>query len=69
MKTLIAITLVTALVAACGEAPQDAPKSYAGRPDEKPYASDKFKGDKAKYETTLAERANYQNEYARATWK
>lgn len=52
-------------LAACNEIPQDAPKPYAGKEDTKPYASDAFKGDKAKYEKTLADRANYQNEYLR----
>jgi len=53
----------------CGEIPQDAPKPYAGKEDTKAYAGDLFKGDKAKYEQALAERATYQNESARATWK
>ena len=53
---------------ACGEIPQDAPKPYAGKEDTKPYAGDKFKGDKAKYEQALAKRADYQNEYARGNW-
>jgi hypothetical protein len=52
-------------LAACGEIPQDAPKSYAGKEDTKPYASDMFKGDKQKYEQTLAERAKHQDEYLR----
>ena len=56
-------------VAACGEIPQEGPKPYAGKEDTKAYAGDLFKGDKAKYEKTLAERANYQNENSRATWK
>lgn len=51
--------------AACGEIPQDAPKPYAGKEDTQAYASDTFKGDKAKYEQTLAKRADYQNEYVR----
>lgn len=54
------------VLAACNEIPQDAPKSYAGKEDTKPYASDTFKGDKQKYEQTLAERANHQDEYLRA---
>ena len=53
------------LLAACNEIPQDAVKPYAGKEDTKPYASDAFKGDKARYEKTLAERANFQNEYLR----
>ena len=53
------------LACACGEIPQDAPKPYAGKADMQPYASDMFKGDKAKYEKTLAQRADAQNEYIR----
>ena len=56
-------------VAACSEIPQGGPKPYAGKEDTKPYAGDVFKGDKAKYEKTLAERAQYQTEGSRATWK
>ena len=52
-------------LAACGEIPQDAAKPYAGKEDTKAYAGDAFKGDKAKYEQTLAKRADYQNEYVR----
>ena len=52
-------------LAACGEIPQDAAKPYAGKDDTKAYAGDMFKGDKAKYEQTLAKRADYQNEYVR----
>lgn len=64
MKTLM--TVVGAmLVAACHEIPQDAPKPYAGKEDVKPYAGDLFKGDKAKFEQTLAQRSNYQDEYLR----
>lgn len=62
---LLAAVAATVLVAACNEIPQDAPKPYAGKEDTKAYAGDRFKGDKAKYESTLAERANYQNEYVR----
>ena len=67
MKPLVAVTLAAGL-AACGEIPQDAPKPYAGKEDTKAYAGDVFKGDKAKYEQALAKRANYQNEYSRASW-
>ena len=61
----IAISAAVLMVAACNEIPQDAPKPYAGKEDTKAYAGDRFKGDKASYEKTLAERANYQNEYVR----
>jgi hypothetical protein len=64
MKTLT-VLVAAALVAACSEIPQDAAKPYAGKEDTKPYASDTFKGDKAKYEQTLAARADHQNEYLR----
>ena len=67
MRALVAVALAVGL-AACGEIPQDAAKPYAGKEDTKAYAGDAFKGDKAKYEQTLAKRANYQNEYARASW-
>ena len=52
-------------LASCSEIPQDAAKPYAGKDDTKAYAGDMFKGDKAKYEQTLAKRADYQNEYVR----
>jgi len=55
-------------LAACGEIPQDAAKPYAGKDDTKAYAGDLFKGDKAKYEQSLAERAIYQDDNARARW-
>ena len=67
MRALLAVSLAVGL-AACGEIPQDAAKPYAGKADTKAYAGDVFKGDKAKYEQALAKRANYQNEYARASW-
>ena len=64
MKALVAAAAALAL-ASCGEIPQDAAKPYAGKDDTKAYAGDMFKGDKAKYEQTLAKRADYQNEYVR----
>ena len=67
MRALVVVTLAMGL-AACGEIPQDAAKPYAGKADTKAYAGDVFKGDKAKYEQALAKRANYQNEYSRASW-
>jgi len=65
MKTSLAMLAAAALLAACHEIPQDAPKPYAGKEDVKPYAGDLFKGDKAKFDQTLAQRATYQNEYLR----
>ena len=64
MKLLLALA-AAALVSACHEIPQDAVKPYAGKEDTKAYASDMFKGDKDKYEKTLAQRAQTQNEYIR----
>ena len=64
MRALAAAAAALAL-ASCGEIPQDAAKPYAGKEDTKAYAGDAFKGDKAKYEQTLAKRADYQNEYVR----
>ena len=69
MKRLIVGAAAALWLASCGEIPQDAPKPYAGKEDTKAYAGDLFKGDKAKYEQALAERANYQNESSRASWK
>ena len=57
--------LAAFVLSACGEIPQDAPKPYAGKEDTKAYAGDTFKGDKQKYEQSLAKRADYQNEYVR----
>lgn len=63
-RILIAAFAAIALTA-CNEIAQDAPKPYAGKEDTKGYAGDLFKGDKAKYEKALAERAKTQNEYLR----
>jgi len=63
MKKILIASLAAGLVAACHEIPQDAPKSYAGKDDVKPYAGDLFKGDKQKFEQALAQRAVTQNEY------
>ena len=65
MKRALLAVAAGLLLAACDEIPQDAVKPYAGKEDHKPYAGDVFKGDKAKYEKTLAERADFQNEYVR----
>jgi len=61
----LVVALAALGLAACGEIPQDAAKPYAGKDDTKAYAGDMFKGDKSKYEQTLAKRADYQNEYVR----
>ena len=63
---ILAIAAAALLAAACHEIPQDAAKPYAGKEDTKPYAGDRFKGDKAKYEQALAERSKFQDETTRA---
>ena len=65
MRKILVVMAAALAAAACSEIPQDAVKPYAGKEDTKPYASDVFKGDKAKYESTLASRADHQNEYLR----
>jgi hypothetical protein len=65
MKAALGIVTAAFALAACHEIPQDAPKPYAGKEDVKPYAGDMFKGDKARFEQTLAQRSDYQNEYLR----
>jgi hypothetical protein len=58
------LLLASFALAACNEIPQDAAKPYAGKTDTKPYAEDQWKGDKAKYEKALADRAKYQDDYS-----
>ena len=57
------MALATLALVACGEIPQDAVKPFAGKEETQSYAGVPFKGDKALYERTLAERAKTQNEY------
>ena len=64
MRTLALLAAALA-AAACNEIPQDAAKPYAGKEDTKAYAGDLFKGDKTRYETALAQRADNMNEYLR----
>jgi hypothetical protein len=68
MRKLTAIAAALAAAAAftgCTEIAQEPGKSYAGKEDSKPYAGDQFKGDKAKWEAALAQRAQGQNDYGR----
>ena len=53
-------------IGGCTEVAQEPGKSYAGKADDKAYAGDQFKGDKAKWEQSLAARADNQNDYRRA---
>ena len=62
-----AVALAAALVlGGCTEVAQEPGKSYAGKADDKAYAGDQFKGDKAKWEQSLAARSQNQNDYSRA---
>jgi hypothetical protein len=63
--TLVAALAAAGLLAGCTELSQEPARSYAGKEDAKPYAGDQFKGDKAKWTATLAERSAGQNDYAR----
>ena len=63
MRTRAVVAAAALVLAACNEIPQDAVKPYAGKEDTKAYAGDRFKGDKQKYESALAERARFQNDY------
>jgi hypothetical protein len=65
MKAVLVALSAALVLAACHEIPQDAAKPYAGKEDVKPYAGDRFKGDKQKYEQALADRAGNENEYLR----
>jgi hypothetical protein len=65
MRTAAMIGLLGLALTACHEIPQDAPKPYAGKADDKAYAGDLFKGDKVAFEKALAARAQNQNEYLR----
>ena len=63
-RVSVALAAVDGLgLAACSEIPQDA-KPYAGKTDTKHYAGDTFKGDKAKWEAALAQRASTQDDYS-----
>jgi hypothetical protein len=62
---VVLLALAALLAAACTEVTQEPGKEYAGKLDDKAYAGDRFKGDKAKWEQTLAARSNNMNEYLR----
>jgi hypothetical protein len=64
MRTIAALAAASLALAACNEIPQDAVKPYAGKTDTKAYAGDQFKGDKVAYEKALADRSQFQNDYA-----
>ena len=66
----VCAALATGLVA-CGEIDQTAKteKVYAGKKDEHAYDNKLFGNDKKKWEATLAQRNNTQNEYLRTDVK
>jgi len=69
MRRLASATAVLAAalwLGGCTEVGQEPGKSYAGKLDDKAYAGDQFKGDKAKWEQALAARNQSQNDYSRA---
>jgi hypothetical protein len=66
LASFAAALAAAAIFTGCTEVAQEPGKSYAGKEDSKPYAGDQFKGDKAKWEQTLAARADNQNDYRRA---
>ena len=63
LTALAAAVAAAAAVTGCTEIAQEPGKSYAGKADDKAYAGDQFKGDKAKWEQALAARADQQNDY------
>jgi hypothetical protein len=65
MKAAPGVLTMALALAACHEIPQDARKPYAGKEDVQPWAGDVFKGDKAKFEQALRDRAATQDEYLR----
>lgn len=63
MRAALGVAAVAMVfAAACSETPREVGKQYAGKEDQKPWAGDQFKGDKAKWQQALAERNRGQNE-------
>ena len=57
-------------VAGCGEKPQlivFEQGKYQGKPDNQPWANDRYESDKVNWETAMRARTNRQNEYTRLT--
>jgi hypothetical protein len=65
LTALAAAIAAAAVFTGCAEVAQEPGKSYAGKADDKAYSGDQFKGDKAKWEQSLAARADNQNDYRR----
>jgi hypothetical protein len=66
LASAAALLAAAVWIGGCTEVAQEPGKSYAGKEDEKAYAGDQYKGDKAKWEQSLASRADMQNDYRRA---
>jgi hypothetical protein len=56
------VAAATVVAAGCSEAPREVGKQYAGKEDQKPWAGDQFKGDKAKWQQALTERVKNQGQ-------
>ena len=68
VMVLALVTLVTLILAGCGERPQVISYkqgTYQGKPDSPPYQGAPFNGDKAAWERAIATRNQAQNEYKR----
>ncbi|MBL8524112.1 MAG: hypothetical protein JNN20_10510 [Betaproteobacteria bacterium] len=71
-RSLMVVAAAAAvMLAACGEIDQTAKteKVYAGKKDARAADGSQFGGDKKKWEATLAQRSNAQNEYLRTDVK
>jgi hypothetical protein len=65
---VVAGAFVTLGLAACGESPQVVQYKqgkYQGKPDQPPYETAPFSGNKAEWERTIKTRNQSQNEYRR----
>ena len=70
-KAWIISAALLLVLSACGEIDQTAKteKIYAGKKDTRAADGPQFGGDKKKWEATLAQRSNTQNEYLRTDVK
>lgn len=68
---ILAASMLALAVGACGEIDQTAKsgKIYAGKKDTRAEEGAQFGGDKKKWEASLAQRSNTQNEYLRTDVK
>lgn len=71
-RLMVGMVLMAALgLVGCSEIDQatKSDKIYASKKDTRAYESEKFKGDKQKWESALAERNKAQNDYLRTDTK